>query len=70
LATALLRQVVEEARRAYEEIYLSVVTSNMTAMKLYAALGFVQYGLERRALKVGEQYFDEALMALSLKESG
>lgn len=70
VATALLRQLIEEARGAYEEIYLSVVTSNDPAVKLYAAAGFVQYGLERRALRIGDRYYDEALMALSLREGG
>jgi RimJ/RimL family protein N-acetyltransferase len=68
LATVLLRQLIKEAQGAYEEIYLSVVTSNEAATKLYAAAGFVRYGLERRALKIGERYYDEALMALSLRE--
>ena len=70
LATALLRRLIEEARGAYEEITLSVVTSNEAALKLYVAAGFVQYGLERCALRVGDQYYDEALMALSLREGG
>ena len=70
LATALLRRLIGDARGAYEEIILSVVTSNEAALKLYVAAGFVQYGLERRALRVGDQSYDEALMALSLREGG
>jgi RimJ/RimL family protein N-acetyltransferase len=30
------------------------------------AAGFKEYGLERHALKVGGQYYDEILMALPL----
>ena len=32
----------------------------------YAALGFVQYGLELKALKVAGRHYDEVLMALDL----
>jgi RimJ/RimL family protein N-acetyltransferase len=43
-----------------------VVTSNVAACRLYRAAGFKEYGLERRALKVGSEYYDEMLMALQL----
>jgi hypothetical protein len=49
-----------------EEICLTVVTPNVAACRLYSAAGFKEYGLERRALKVGSEYYDEMLMALQL----
>jgi RimJ/RimL family protein N-acetyltransferase len=49
---------------------LTVVASNAAACRLYRAAGFEQYGLERRALKIGDTYYDEALMALSLRHHG
>jgi RimJ/RimL family protein N-acetyltransferase len=45
---------------------LSVVASNTAACRLYRAAGFKEYGLERRAIKVGSEYYDELLMALAL----
>jgi RimJ/RimL family protein N-acetyltransferase len=66
LAAALVRRVVEHARTVVEELCLTVVTSNAAACRLYSAAGFKPYGLERRALKVGGEYYDEVLMALSL----
>jgi ribosomal protein S18 acetylase RimI-like enzyme len=66
LGAALVQHVVEHARPLVEEICLTVVASNVAACRLYSAAGFKEYGLERRALKVGREYFDEVLMALPL----
>jgi ribosomal protein S18 acetylase RimI-like enzyme len=66
LAASLVQRVIEQARPFLEEILLTVVASNVAACRLYRAAGFEQYGLERRALKIGDNHYDEALMALSL----
>jgi RimJ/RimL family protein N-acetyltransferase len=68
LATLLVQRVIEQARSLIEELSLSVVASNSVACRLYSAAGFKQYGLERRSLKVGHEYYDEVLMALTLRE--
>jgi RimJ/RimL family protein N-acetyltransferase len=67
LAASLVQRVVEWARPPVEEICLTVVASNAAACRLYRRAGFEQYGLERRALKIGDRYYDEALMALPLR---
>lgn len=51
-----------------EQIHLQVVSKNETAKKLYKSLGFETYGIEPKALKDNEQYYDEELMVLFLKE--
>jgi len=66
LGAALVKRVVEYARTLVEELCLTVVASNTAACRLYSAAGFKEYGLERRALKVGSEYYDELLMALPL----
>jgi RimJ/RimL family protein N-acetyltransferase len=66
LAAALVQQVIEHARTVVEEIRLTVVASNAAARRLYSAAGFKEYGLERRALKIGCEYHDDVLMALPL----
>jgi len=66
LAAALVQRVVEHARTLVEEVCLTVVTSNAAARRLYSAAGFKEYGLERRALRVGSEDYDEVLMALRL----
>lgn len=47
-----------------EQINLTVMSENLIAKKLYKSLGFEVYGVERKALKLNEQYFDEDLMVL------
>lgn len=50
-----------------EHVTLSVVTVNIAARTLYLSLGFVVYGLERRALKLPDgTYLDEEHMVLVL----
>jgi RimJ/RimL family protein N-acetyltransferase len=68
LAASLVRHVIEHAQALVEQICLTVVASNAAAYRLYNAAGFEQYGLERRGLKVGNQYYDEVLMALPLDQ--
>ena len=69
LANRLLARVVEHASGVVEELRLTVGALNTTAIRLYEQAGFRPYGLERRALKAGDAYFDEMLMALSLHDS-
>jgi hypothetical protein len=41
-------------------------SNNEAARRLYAGLGFVEYGIEKNALKDGGRYYDEVLMAKPL----
>ena len=66
LAASLVQRVIEQARTLVEEINLTVVASNAAAHRLYSTAGFEQYGLERRALKIGDAYYDEVFMTLRL----
>ena len=63
----LVEAVVEHARAHVEVIQLSVVSDNEPARRLYASLGFVEYGLEKDSLKQNGHYYDEILMALDLR---
>jgi ribosomal protein S18 acetylase RimI-like enzyme len=62
----LVEAVIEHGRGHVEILQLTVVSSNDAARRLYAKLGFVEYGVERNALKDGAHYWDEVLMAKSL----
>lgn len=66
LGPALVARVLEHAKQTVEEVRLTVVSTNTAAVRLYERAGFERYGLERRALKVGDCYHDEVLMALIL----
>lgn len=65
---ALLDATIARARRidGLEQLHLSVVDTNEPARRLYRGLGFTAYGLEPRAIKVGDCYYDEELMVLRL----
>ncbi|WP_449620329.1 N-acetyltransferase family protein [Robertmurraya sp. Marseille-Q9965] len=65
----LMEQAIEKAKEIdyIEQIYLTVVASNVPAKKLYQSLGFEVFGLDKRALRVEDTYFDEELMVLHLK---
>ncbi|WP_155774431.1 GNAT family N-acetyltransferase [Rhizobium etli] len=45
---------------------LSVVSSNVAAIRLYRSMGFKEWAVEVEALKVGDIYHDEILMRLEL----
>ncbi len=68
LGKELLREVITRARElpGLEQVNLAVVTANVPARNLYRSFGFEVYGLERRALKLGDRYLDEELMVLWL----
>jgi len=63
----LVAAVIESARRAGKAgVSLSVHPDNARARRLYASLGFVDYGLETKSLKMDGRYYDEFLMAKDL----
>lgn len=63
LAMALIEAIKDHARPLVEEVMLGVGTDNPAAIARYRAAGFVRCGSERRAIKIGDRYFDEILMA-------
>jgi len=68
LGTSLVAAVLDHARGRVEMVQLTVVSENEGARRLYRALGFVEYGYEKRALKQGGRYYDEVLMVKFLDE--
>src|ERR1700746_362989 len=66
IARRLVEAVIAYARPRVELIQLSVVVGNEQARRLYARLGFVEYGIEKNSLKFRGRYFDEILMAKDL----
>jgi ribosomal protein S18 acetylase RimI-like enzyme len=63
----LLNAVLDVARKNVELIQLSVVRENRPARRLYESAGFLEFGVEIRASKYGDKYYDEALMALDFR---
>jgi ribosomal protein S18 acetylase RimI-like enzyme len=68
LGRMLLDAAIARARATpgIEQLVLAVVTVNAPARSLYRAAGFEVYGVEPRALKLGERYLDEEYMMLIL----
>jgi ribosomal protein S18 acetylase RimI-like enzyme len=69
IARKLMQEAIRKASAVdgVEQIHLMVTTINTGARQLYRSLGFEEYGIEPRALKVGNEYYDEAMMVLLLK---
>jgi len=66
LARRLCEGVIDVASREVELLQLSVTATNDPARRLYAHLGFVEFGYERRAHKVDGRYYDDVLMAMDV----
>lgn len=67
LARRLVEAVIAGAREGGAVVLdLSVTAGNEAAQRLYRQMGFVPYGLERRAFKIDDRYLDSELMALDL----
>lgn len=66
IATILLAAAIAAARGRVEVLHLGVGTYNDTARRCYRAAGFAETGFEPRALRIGDDYFDEITMTLRL----
>jgi GNAT superfamily N-acetyltransferase len=60
----LVSAVLDVARENVELIQLSVVSENRPARRLYEGVGFLEFGMEPKASKLGDKYYDDAHMAL------
>jgi RimJ/RimL family protein N-acetyltransferase len=66
IARKLIEAAIEHARGRVELLQLSVVSENEAARRLYASLGFEEYGVEKHGAKYRGQYHDDVLMAKKL----
>ena len=62
----LVDAVLDLAARSVELVQLIVVEGNEPALRLYQEAGFVEYGVEKHALKIDGRYYDDILMAKDL----
>jgi ribosomal protein S18 acetylase RimI-like enzyme len=58
----LVEAVVAHAAERVEQLQLTVISENASAVRLYESLGFVEYGRLPRGLKQNGWYSDEILM--------
>ncbi|MCY7411020.1 MAG: GNAT family N-acetyltransferase [Chitinophagales bacterium] len=66
IGSRLLKFIIEKcfSDETLEELTLSVVKNNTTAIHLYEKAGFVKYAVEENYFKVGDQYTDQQFMRL------
>lgn len=66
---AVLKRVIDTARLLsdVEQIHLALVSGNTAARSLYLSVGFEPYGVQPRAIKIGDDYLDEEFMMLRLR---
>ncbi|MBS0244515.1 MAG: GNAT family N-acetyltransferase, partial [Proteobacteria bacterium] len=65
LGERLMRETIDAGwRLGLLRIELGVFTHNPRAKALYHKLGFVEEGLRRGRVRMGEEFFDEIIMAL------
>ena len=62
----LLRHVLDYAfgQEGIEQVQLSVIASNKTAIKLYEKLGFKSFGVQPHYFKVEDGYLDQQFMQI------
>ena len=70
LAKAMVEAVVDYARGKVEQLLLSIIEDNERARRFYEKMGFQPYGLERRALKIGDRYYNEEFRVRFLSDDG
>ena len=63
IAKQILNEVLHYGKQHVEQILLSVVESNESAIELYKKHGFQVYGIEPKAMKMNNQYDNNVLMA-------
>ena len=68
LGEQLVGRVLQHARELGDIriVQLKVACDNRPACALYERLGLTIYGIERRAIKLGERFIDEELRAIEL----
>ncbi|MFO1241630.1 MAG: GNAT family N-acetyltransferase [Rickettsiales bacterium] len=67
VAKAMFAWLEAEAAKEFDQVHLSVLAANDDACRLYEHLGYKAYGVEPRATKYQNQYYDDVFMVKFLK---
>jgi RimJ/RimL family protein N-acetyltransferase len=65
-ADRIVEAIVDDARGQVQILLLTVAAPNERARRLYERWGFTVYGTEPMAVRAGDRYVDEVLMAKRL----
>jgi RimJ/RimL family protein N-acetyltransferase len=66
----LVQSVIDHASRHVIMLEAAVGLANDGARRTYHGLGFKPYGIQRKALRVGDTFYDEELLYLDLPQPG
>lgn len=66
----LVQHVIDHASRHVMMLEATVGLTNDGARRTYHGLGFKPYGIQRKALRVGDTFYDEELLHLDLPQPG
>jgi RimJ/RimL family protein N-acetyltransferase len=66
---ALVQHVIDHASRHVIMLEAAVGLTNESARRTYHGLGFKPYGIERKAIRIGDIFHDEELLCLDLPHS-
>lgn len=69
LGRALVERVIAHAEAHVVILDAKVVASNAPATRIYHALGFRQYGLEKKSLHIQGQFLDQELLAIDFTDA-
>lgn len=69
LGKRLVQRVIEHAAQHIIMLEAAVGLTNESARRTYHALGFKPYGIERKALRIGDVFYDEELLFLDFHPS-
>ena len=67
ISRKMLEEIISENPSHVVQVCLDVESNNVPARTTYESLGFEEYGVEKRALKIDDKYHDEILMVKFLK---
>ncbi|MCG7391447.1 GNAT family N-acetyltransferase [Microvirga sp. ACRRW] len=70
LGRKLVQHVIARAAQHVIVLEAAVGITNEGARRTYHALGFKPYGIERKALRVGDTFYDEELLFIDFEEPG
>ena len=68
IAKRLVQSVIDHASRHVMMLEAAVGLTNDGARRAYHGLGFKPYGIQRKALRVGDTFYDEELLYLDLPQ--
>jgi RimJ/RimL family protein N-acetyltransferase len=67
IADGIIERLLDHARgEGVIQVVLTVMAENARARRVYERHGFIVYGVEPRAVRLGDEYLDEALMVRTL----